>query len=148
MAMGRPRKPCDHTPLVLDGCGRCVECRGAYQRAYRANNAARLKAAKTVYYQKNRASILAKVKDYARRNEHVVRASRGQPMPARPEPEACEACGAQESLHLDHCHASGAFRGWLCRRCNTTIGAAGDTLAALRKWSDSAQEYLLRAVTQ
>jgi Recombination endonuclease VII len=146
--MGRPRIPCAHQPLVVTADGRCMACRDAYQREYRRKNGARLRARQAGYYQRNRASILAKVKDYARRNEHVVRASRGQPMPARPEPEACEACGAQESLHLDHCHASGAFRGWLCRRCNTTIGAAGDTLAALRKWSDSAQEYLLRAVTQ
>jgi hypothetical protein len=46
----------------------------------------------------------------------------------------CEKCGTPESemskrLHLDHCHTTGRFRGFLCHRCNTAIGGLGDTAA-------------------
>lgn len=52
------------------------------------------------------------------------------------------ACGrTDELLCVDHDHVSGEFRGWLCRRCNTGIGALGDSetgllgaLSYLRGW--------------
>jgi Recombination endonuclease VII len=36
-------------------------------------------------------------------------------------------------LHLDHDHATGAFRGWLCMCCNTAIGKLGDTVEGLNR---------------
>ncbi len=39
---------------------------------------------------------------------------------------------------LDHCHATGAKRGWLCNNCNVMLGNAKDSPAILRK----AAEYL------
>lgn len=41
----------------------------------------------------------------------------------------CAICGiafAGTEFHIDHCHASGAVRGLLCRRCNTALGLLGD----------------------
>ena len=37
---------------------------------------------------------------------------------------ACECCGRQidATPSADHDHATGKFRGWLCRRCNTGLG--------------------------
>lgn len=48
----------------------------------------------------------------------------------------CHVCGMREAehrtrLHMDHCHKTGAFRGWLCNRCNTSIGHAGDSIDRL-----------------
>jgi hypothetical protein len=43
-----------------------------------------------------------------------------------------------ESLHLDHCHTTGKFRGWLCGRCNHVLGHAKDRIEVLMK----AVEYL------
>ncbi|MFI5091765.1 MAG: endonuclease domain-containing protein [Terriglobales bacterium] len=52
-------------------------------------------------------------------------------MPTRSEPRLCECCGrlpGKRSLALDHDHVTGAFRGWLCGKCNAGIGLLGDTL--------------------
>ena len=38
--------------------------------------------------------------------------------------KSCYVCGNSErELHLEHCHTTGAFRGFACVRCNVTIGA-------------------------
>lgn len=44
---------------------------------------------------------------------------------------ACEACGSEERLHVDHCHASGAYRGVLCAACNTALGLLADDPARM-----------------
>ena len=48
-------------------------------------------------------------------------------LPPRPEDGLCECCGEfTEGFHLDHCHETGAFRGWVCRACNTGAGIMDD----------------------
>lgn len=61
---------------------------------------------------------------------------RGLPMPTRPRPNACENCGRESwlevrDLALDHDHATGKFRGWLCHTCNTGLGLLGDNREGL-----------------
>ena len=79
---------------------------------------------------------------YAKRHPARVRAAyrkwKGLPLPTHPEPGSCEACGRPRSMftrgfHLDHDHVTGAFRGWLCARCNRVLGALGDTAEGVRK---------------
>lgn len=68
---------------------------------------------------------------------------RGLPAPTRPEPPICECCErppGRTSLHLDHCHLTHTFRGWLCNPCNRAIGMLGDTLEGVRR----AEKYLSR----
>lgn len=55
----------------------------------------------------------------------------------RPPPDACEACGGQPNgqwkvLVFDHCHRLGHFRGWICDRCNRTLGKVEDDVRVLR----------------
>ncbi len=56
----------------------------------------------------------------------------------------CAICGREEeiknpaakkqsSLAVDHCHETGKIRGLLCFKCNTGIGALGDTVESLEK---------------
>lgn len=39
---------------------------------------------------------------------------------------------SDRKLHLDHCHATGRFRGWLCSRCNHALGLLEDSPGKLR----------------
>lgn len=55
----------------------------------------------------------------------------GLPLPDHPMPTHCECCKqlpGKRALALDHDHKTGAFRGWLCGRCNAGIGLLGDSL--------------------
>src|SRR5260370_1453896 len=73
--------------------------------------------------------------------------TRGLPIPTRPCPDLCEACGKPESmvhpkhgvvfgLSLDYCHITNRFRGWLCAKCNLTAGKFNDDYEAIRKLAD------------
>lgn len=58
--------------------------------------------------------------------------------PAYDAPERCECCGADFLLtvggaHFDHCHLTGLFRGWLCKKCNVAFGMAGDSPEGVRQ---------------
>lgn len=70
-------------------------------------------------------------------NTAQARVSRGLPTPSRSQPLVCELCNSPNDsgrqLCLDHCHDSGAFRGWLCNRCNTGLGLIGDTVKSLER---------------
>ena len=47
----------------------------------------------------------------------------------------------KEMLAVDHCHSTGKIRGLLCFKCNTALGAFGDTLEDLQR----AVNYLKRS---
>ena len=55
----------------------------------------------------------------------------------RPKPDHCDACGGPpdkgKSLHFDHCHRHGHFRGWICRECNLVLGHVDDDTNRLLK---------------
>lgn len=51
-------------------------------------------------------------------------------------PDACERCGDAHKICADHDHDTGEFRGWLCTRCNSSIGFANDDPARLRDLAD------------
>lgn len=78
-----------------------------------------------------------------RRREHALA---GEPVPQ----DTCDICGrnprdvrrGNQSLCLDHDHATGAFRGWLCHACNLGIGLLGDNAQSLER----ALRYIRRDV--
>jgi hypothetical protein len=58
------------------------------------------------------------------------------PEPTRAEPPVCEICceppsGRDRALCLDHDHATGLFRGWICRKCNSGLGNFRDSIELL-----------------
>ena len=47
--------------------------------------------------------------------------------PPKPEDSLCQCCREPvKKFHLDHCHDTGAFRGWVCNPCNTGAGIMDD----------------------
>ena|SRR5579863_4387212 len=49
----------------------------------------------------------------------------------RPRANQCELCGCFTKTVFDHDHSTGKFRGWLCDRCNRTLGQVKDSTALL-----------------
>lgn len=58
----------------------------------------------------------------------------GQKIPVKP--DSCEVCGSipigKHTLHFDHCHIEGHFRGWICRDCNLALGYVKDDIKRLK----------------
>ena len=51
-------------------------------------------------------------------------------------PDTCECCGLppkNNKFVMDHCHDTHVFRGWLCDKCNLSIGHLGDNIEGLEK---------------
>jgi len=51
----------------------------------------------------------------------------------RPRPEICEICEQKDRIVFDHNHKTGAFRGWICNRCNVVLGKVKDDKELLNK---------------
>ncbi len=108
-------------------------------REVRRYTAAKTRAEDPARFKKYREAYTRRVGSEHRRRRDWGR--RGMPSPTRPRPPFCEICGRPpegrggnaQVLHLDHCHETGAFRGWLCTKCNLALGALGDNIEGLRK---------------
>lgn len=46
-------------------------------------------------------------------------------------PTHCEICKDECLPRWDHCHQTGAFRGWICNRCNLVLGTVQDSVEVL-----------------
>lgn len=122
--------------------GDCSKCRKVYLAAYYIENKARLKENGKKWVAKNKTRVRLTSLEARRRRD-------GLPKPTRPMPYTCELCGglpngpsaATGTLCIDHCHSTGAFRGWLCFGCNTGIGRLGDTVSGVQR----ALDYLKRS---
>lgn len=136
--------------------GRCRECQRLRGGRYRNNHPERIQATRVksrskpetkmreqaysrAYNVRNRARRAAYSRQWRAANLERARLRtweyRGLPAPTRERPASCECCKkpptAKMELALDHDHETGEFRGWLCVRCNTGIGALGDDIAGL-----------------
>lgn len=87
------------------------------------------------YYAANRAILTRRTREWKAVNFDKVSAYHGKSrerMASRSRPDKCEACDRRGPVCFDHCHESGKFRGWLCRRCNFALGYVNDSRHALR----------------
>lgn len=104
--------------------GHCRACRRAYGIAWRAKNKDRVKETSKRARLKNRYGLT--LEEF----ELMWADADGK----------CEVCRKQlvrgNSHALDHCHATGALRGLLCRSCNLALGYAADEPERLRALAD------------
>lgn len=114
-----------------DWCARNREKCAAYRRAYYSKNAMAVKT-RTAQWQLDNPDARRTIKrrwDYGSTGEDLWTAQGGR----------CGICDVDlltkppRLRHLDHCHATGAVRGWLCHKCNTGLGKLGDNEAGLLK---------------
>lgn len=73
----------------------------------------------------------------------AARRRNGVPEPLYPAPATCECCKRAPGIRplvVDHDHATGAFRGWLCDSCNLGLGKLGDNIDGVMR----AVRYLQR----
>ena len=107
-----------------------------HKRRYREKNRGKLREASRKYIRDETGEIKPKHKERHRQN-NIKRAKDLETLAGRPRPEICEACGGLpdkgKSLHFDHSHTHGHFRGWLCRECNLILGHVDDDPNRLRK---------------
>ncbi|SRR6266404_8119337 len=133
---GRPCKY-GHTGPRYTQNGMCCQCGKQLAAAWRLANP-------ELYKSSAKQSALKHAerrKAYQRANSHKHKLAKwkrlGYPEPIRPCPERCEICDQRpegnRGLHLDHCHDTGRFRGWLCFGCNTALGRLGDSPELLSK---------------
>lgn len=128
-------KPCKHGHVAKRHLtGTCVPCGVNSAMAWDSRNPGKVKERNARYYAADPARFKA-------RSVKSKRKAMGIPAAERPKPNACELCSAVgRQMHLDHDHATGKFRGWLCNRCNMAMGVLGDTVASIQR----AIDYLRR----
>lgn len=140
-------KPDGHRP-------RCRLCVNAGIRAYRATDAGRAASRATIarwnaehpeagaarqrryrrtHPDKPRADHLARYGLTVEQYEAMVESQGGACAACRkPEREVDPRTQCPKRLAVDHCHETGAVRGLLCSRCNTTLGRCDEDPAVLR----------------
>jgi len=118
----------------------CKPCRGVYRKAYYAKTREKSIAYSRSWVRANRDKqraygLASRLKQYGLSQEdYEALRSRND--------GACDICG-DEGDRIDHCHATGVVRGWLCHNCNVTLGHSGDRSDRLRQAAD----YLDRFAT-
>ena len=119
--------------------------RAAYGKQWLKDHPEARKEINRRYRERNKQQIAHAEREYSanptvRKRIRVRRAATLETLAGRPRPETCDVCGDPpdkgKSLHFDHCHAHGHFRGWLCRGCNLILGYAKDEPGRLAKLID------------
>lgn len=109
--------------------------RAAYRKQLLAKPEQKAKARvrARAYYHANPEKVKRYQVEYRKRNPEAYRKTRlkGAYGAVPPEPTCCDACKRPFSGHhgscVDHDHATGVVRGWLCNNCNIALGHVQDS---------------------
>lgn len=127
-------KPCKQGHLAERSTsnGTCIECAIAKVTKWKKSNPDKARDADTTLARKRRqndpAAQRARNQAYAERLKVKRIEEAGREPPAH-----CEVCGRKaHRICFDHCHTTGKFRGWLCDKCNVSLGNVNDDPEILR----------------
>lgn len=115
---------------------RCKTCVLRTNAAWKARNLALVLAGKRAHYRANLPAYRRSQLAYNRRKKYGLDAA-GLDALVLAQEGRCAICyepfaAEQRSMHVDHCHATNAVRGLLCRSCNIGLGNFADTPSRLR----------------
>jgi hypothetical protein len=126
----------------------CFECNAVKVKKWQKNNKEKLSAYKRENRKKNPDKVREQERKYRSHNREESKELRKkysanlhkrfrakQVIAAgRDRPDVCEVCNEKDvRICYDHCHKTGLFRGWLCVRCNSTLGFVKDDIKLLAK---------------
>lgn len=92
----------------------------------------------SVDLRKNKSGVICAISKWESNRRNKMKTKYGHMTGVTEKPVQCQICGKTKRLCLDHDHATGLFRGWLCHSCNLVLGNAYDDPMILEK----AKEYL------
>lgn len=113
----------------------------AYSRKFRRDNPRSISRSRSRYYQKNKSSILEKIRNHRYKRVFGISSDEYQAMHDK-QKGLCASCSRPETartrsgrtrrLSVDHSHETGRVRELLCSRCNTIAGLANESTETLR----------------
>jgi hypothetical protein len=121
-----------------------LEKRRAYIKAWHKENPEAIREHKQRYRDQNREKLREAHRQYVGTDTYKESQKRKriklyinlEAEAGRPRPDICDICSGPpdkgSSIHYDHCHQTGRFRGWICRECNLMLGNARDNPQRLR----------------
>ena len=147
---GVPCAVCGRVDERVSSNGECRECARRRARKWAKDNPKKANARTTRWRGAHRDQVHASNKKY--KQEHPETATRERKKKysrerqqqiieaGRPVPSVCEVCGKpptggapnRKTLHFDHDHKTGKFRGWICFNCNAALGHVKDEMEVLR----------------
>ena len=144
--------------IVAKGCGQCRPCKYDAKQDHARRNRKQVNEARNKHRIENRDKHRETMRAHYRNNPELYRgynlsryditADEYDTMLAA-QGGGCAICGTKSNrdgkrLFVDHCHESGKVRGILCRKCNSGIGALGDSIEGVQR----AVKYLERSIFQ
>lgn len=140
-------KPCKYGHLLerMVRNGACIGCMKEQAKRYKDKHPEKVAATRSRYRSSEKGlrkgaqlankirlayperEKLRQIKFYERKEERLALEA------GRPRSKTCDICWSNERIVFDHCHNSGKFRGWLCDRCNRTLGQVKESIPLLRK---------------
>ena len=127
--------------------GFCKACQKLYMQEYQEKNREKLRKQNREAYWQNKEWHHKYHKNWRKHNARLVRNTNYKRKFGitiddfdeilKKQGGACALCGKHEwngkRISVDHDHNSGKVRGLLCNRCNTALGALGDTVESIEK---------------
>ncbi len=136
--MNEPRYCTIHSECLLRKTGSCSKC---YYKEWSLKNKDKRAEATRRMKERDRPRVnnrrlinkYKRVFDISEEESEKLLAKRGT---------ACDICNSDNfgrALHLDHCHETNEIRGFLCQKCNNSLGLLNDSIEIL----ESAIAYLM-----